>query len=320
MLLVATFAVAIPVPVAAAPADPDSITLHTAKVFQNIFEADDILLVVSYDVDYAVEPDESAADTFQLTIYDTDGTTEIQTRALNYYQYNVHSIYFDAAAAASLVWETEYVVRVMGNPIFFAPVEDTTMDSKTLASTDWLSGTMSASRELLRIHCIDLAETLEEEWSLTLIVISASDQVLNSVGRTTFLDAIPSLDSAVTALFQMASSSITVTQRTQVATYEEELTIANKLGATINTAFSGIGTNILNISGQKVALLWILLVILTIASIVFLNSGNTTGAMILSLPAVLMGALVGAIPLAALFVATAIVVIYMGYHIWLRGL
>jgi len=116
MLLVATFAVAIPVPVAAAPADPDSITLHTAKVFQNIFEADDILLVVSYDVDYAVEPDESAADTFQLTIYDTDGTTEIQTRALNYYQYNIHSIYFDAAAAASLVWETEYVIRVWAIP------------------------------------------------------------------------------------------------------------------------------------------------------------------------------------------------------------
>ena len=31
------------IPVLAAPANPDSITLHTVKVFQNIFEGDDIL-------------------------------------------------------------------------------------------------------------------------------------------------------------------------------------------------------------------------------------------------------------------------------------
>ena len=318
-MLIMLMPIVAPATVSAAVADPDSITLHTAKVFQNIFEDSDMLFLVSYDVDYASEPSEDAIDTFQLSLYSA-AEAEMQTRVLNYYQYNVHSIYFSATDAAALVWESSYKIRVMGNPAFFTPTEDTTMDTITLSSTDWISGNMSDSRELLRLHCLNLAQTLEDEWSLTLIIVTTDGQVLNSAGRITFLDAVPTLDTAVSNLFQVASSTVTVTQRDRVSTYEGELTLASKLGATIATAFEGIGTNVLNISGQKVAFLWISLFALIVISIVFLNSGNVTGAMILSIPVFIMGTLVGAIPLAILFIATSIVVVYTGYHIWLRGL
>ena len=314
-------------PVSAAIANPDSITLHAVKIFQNIFEDDDILFVTSYDVEYGydsdtapektLEPSEPASSTFEIAIF--DGTTLIQRRSLNYYQYNIQSVYFDATGAADLTWGSEYKVRVQGTPTYFALVEDVTMDTVVLSSSYWISGTATESRTLLQQHCLDLAATLEDNWNILLIATIPNGQVLNSVGRIPFLEAIPTLDSTIPDLFQTATSTISTTAQERTAAYETETSIANKLGAPIKAAFDGIGVY-LNISGEKVAFLWIALFVLVVASIVFLNSSNTTAAMILTIPIILIGAWTGAIPLAVLFTGTAIVVVFMGYHIWLRGL
>ena len=305
----------------AAPANPDSISLYTARVFQNIFEADDILFIVSYDVGYASEPDEPAVETFRLALYDIDGTTLlIPDRELNYYQYNIHSLYFDAAAAAgSLTWESEYRIRVMGNPIYFEPIEDTTMDTITLSpATHWISGTMATSKTLLKTHCLDLAAILEDEWSLTLIISKAEGQVLNSLGRITFLAAVPGLDSALPDLFQVAIKTLVVDGVAYNGSYEIDTNISAKLGTQVAAAFAGIGTT-LNIGSQTAALLWILFIALTIASVVFLGTGNTTASLILVTPVLIIGAYIGAIPLALIFVLATLIVVYMMYHIWLRG-
>lgn len=214
-LILAALTIGTAAPAHAAPANPDNITLHTVRVFQNIFENGDVLFVASYDVDYASEPSEPAEDTFQLAVYDTAGTTLIRSRPLNYYQYNVHSVYFTATqATASLTWGSEYKVRVMGNPSFFPMTEDTTMDTMALSTWRWIEGAAAASQDLLRLHCLDLAATLEDEWVVTLIITTPEMQVLNSTGRTTFLDAIPGLDSAVPDLFQVATGTIETTQQT----------------------------------------------------------------------------------------------------------
>ena len=308
-------------PTLAAPANPDSITLHTVKVFQNIFEANDVLFVMSYDVEYAAEPSEPASDTFQTAIYSVGGTSLIKSRPLEYYQYNVTSIYFNATdAAALLTWESEYWARVMGNPVFFAPAEDTTMDTTVLsAGTHWFSGAMTASRDLLRLHCLTLAALLETDWGITLIVTTPDGQVLNNAGRITFIDAIQGLDTACPTLFQMAVVAEDPTQQTKTDAYQADLTMTSQLGTQITDAFDGIGAYI-NVSGQAAAGMWIMLFILTVASIVFLNSGNSTAAIVLTIPIMLIGVWVGVIPLALLFTIGAIVVVYTGYHIWLRGM
>ena len=205
----------------AAPANPDAITLETVRVFQNIWETDDVLFVISYDVDHTVEPDEEAEDTFQMAVY--NGAVLIQSRPLNYYQYNVHSIYFDATAAASITWDSAYIIRVMGNPVFFPATEDVTMDSTTLGLGHWIAGAESASRALLVTHCLDLAEILEVEWTDTLIVATLEVDALNSLGRDTFLAAVPALDTAVPELFVAASSTIGTTQQTSTADFAAEL-------------------------------------------------------------------------------------------------
>ena len=307
-------------PVLAAPANPDSIALHTVKVFENIFEADDMLFLISYDIAYASEPTEPAEDTFQMSIYSVNATSLIQSRALNDYQYNIQSIYFDATAAVSLTWGSNYVVRVMGNPAFFSPIEDVTMDTITLSSFGWVDGTAAESRELLRIHCLALAEDLEnsDDWTV-LIVSTPNGDALDSTGRTVFLAAVPSLDSVVPNLFQLASTVADVTKQTETVVLEEELTVETQLGTTVKAAFDGIGT-FFGVSGNAVAMMWSLMFILVVASIVFLNSNNPTAALVLAIPIAILAVAAGALPMAALFSAAVILIVYMGYHIWLRGM
>ncbi len=302
-------------------ANPDSITLHTVRVYQNIFEDDDMLFIISYDVAYGSEPSEPAEDTFQMSIFSVNATSLIQSRALNDYQYNVHSIYFDADDASSLTWGSDYVVRVMGNPVFFTPTEDVTMDSKTLSeSWSWTTGTAEESRDLLKVYCISLAEDLElsDDWT-TLIVSTPDREVLNSTGRIVFLAAIPGLDSVVSNLFQLASYASDVTKQTVTAILEEELTVKNQLGASISGAFDGIGV-FFNVSGNTASMMWALLFILVVASIIFLNSNNPTAALVLSVPIIILTVAAGAVPMAALFTGAVILIVYMGYHIWLRGM
>lgn len=305
--------------VQAAPANPDSITLHTVRVFENIFETDDMLFVISYDVEYAAEPSEPADETFLMAIYDTDGTTLLFERPLNYYQYNVHSIYLDADNADTLTWDSEYRVRVMGNPVYFPATEDTTMDTVTLSpATHWISGTMANSREYLTTHCLDLAATLEDQWSMTLIVSTAEGQRLNSTGRTTFLDAIPNLDSALSELFQVSIETITVDPVAYNGTYEADTTISSMLGSQVAASFSGLG-DWMGISEQSVGILWILFLACSIAGIVFLSTGNTAASLVLTGPVLIFGAWSGALPMALVFCLVILVVIYMVYHLWVRG-
>ena len=143
-----------------AVANPTNISLHTSKVFQNLFETGDMLFVASYDVDYTVEPDESAPETFLINLIDTDGSTLLMSRAINYYQYNVISIYATAAQVASigLTWGSEYKVRVTGSPAHFGTLtEGTNMRTKTLSESDWNADGVSTSDELLATHIVNLA-------------------------------------------------------------------------------------------------------------------------------------------------------------------
>jgi hypothetical protein len=301
--------------------NPTSITMPTVKVFQNIFENNDVLFLLSYNVAYSTEPDEPASSTFLMSIYGTNGTTLIQSRPLNCYQYNIQSIYFNATqAAASLTWGSAYVVRVAGNPTYFATLtEGTNQVTTTLADANWIAGDMTNSRLLLKQHCLDLAANLENAWTVTLIVSTPDGDKLNSTGWTTFTEAIPGIDTAIPSLFQMTSTTIQIAEVPSTGAYAGTLSqIGTQLGTATQNAFNGIGTY-LGVSGQMVAAMWIVLFMLIVASIVFLSSGSTSAAMVITIPIALIGVWVGAIPMAALFAIGTIIVAYMMYFIWLRG-
>ena len=88
-------------PAYALPANPDSIEIHTAKLFQNIWTSGDVLLVASYEVNYATEPTEK--DTFLLALYSTNGSVPIKSRALEYLQYNEKTLYCRYSSALDFI-------------------------------------------------------------------------------------------------------------------------------------------------------------------------------------------------------------------------
>lgn len=320
MALVASVCLITPAKPVLAIANPNSITLHTVKVFQNVFEASDILFVASYDVYYASEPTEEAEDAFSFNIL-TSGGSLLGTRPLEYYQYNLTSIYYDATAATALTWGTEYTARVTGNPALFSTLtEGTNMASIILSdATNWIEGTESETEDLLYAHCIDIAEALEDDWSTTLIVQSAAGKVLNTTGRTTFLDAIPALDVAVPALFQLAVGTFEIERDTGTGAYDTTLSMSSKAGSAIASAFNGVGSYF-GTTGQTMGGLFITLIAMIVAGFVFFYTGNTIAAMVLAVPMVVMGNWMGLVPLVITFIAAMVLVTYMAYHLYLRGI
>jgi hypothetical protein len=303
-------------------ADPDSLTISSLKVFQNIYKTGDMLFVCLYDIAYASEPTEDCDDAFVFNLYNTAGTTLIAQRNVEYYQYNITSLYFDATAAAALTWESAYVLKIVGNPALFSPlVEGTNLATYTLSISDYITGAMADSREFLKIHCIDLAQDLEDNWGVgyDLLTTTADGERLTSLGRAVFLDAIAGLDSAIVDLFQLSSGTMDITWDTHDADLQSTLSMATKAGTTVANAFNGIGDYI-GMSGQTVASLFIVLLALITMGIVFFYSGNTVAAMALSVPLVLMGNWMGLVPLVITFIAAMLVALYVLYHFVLRGM
>lgn len=316
------FLLVIATPILAAVANPNSITAWQPKVFENIWEDGDMLFVLEYDVDYTSEPDEDASVTYVTQLVDTNGVTLLLSRQLVYYQHNVISIYADAdfVSSANLTWGSAYKIVLTGNPAIFDTItEGTNKVTKTLSASDYNADGAITSLNLLRSHCINVAEALESDWAVTLISVTTDGtQVLNSTGSVVFLDAIPGLHSAISSLFILSSSIPAVDTQIATANYSISSRIDTRLGTSLSNAFSGIG-DFLGIGDNSAAGFWALITTLTIASIIFLNTGNSTAALILAVPVIVMMTYLGAIPEALTYVLAIFVVIYSMYFFWLRG-
>ncbi len=298
--------------------NPTSITAHTAKAFGNIFETGDMLFVVSYDINTT----DNTTNAYLFNLVSADNTTLLFSRQLAYYQYNLSSIYVSAATVVSsnITWGSAYKLRITGNPALFSSlVEGTNMSTKTLSASDWSADGALTSKELLRLHCIDIAESLESDWGVTLLTTTTGgSQALNSTGRTTFLDAIPGLDTAIPSLFQLSTGVPIVTPAVPGAAYAVESKLDSRLGTTLGTAFTGIGS-FLGIGQSSAAGLWAIIFIFTIASIAFLNTGNSSAALLLATPVVVLMTYLGAIPEAITYIIAICIAIYAMYFFWLRG-
>lgn len=309
-------------PVLAAPANPDDITAWQPKVYENIWEDDDMLFVIEYDIEYASEPSESASTTFLVQLKDSVSGSLILSRPINYYQHNLISLYADAdyVDSSNITWGTAYQVIITGNPALFGTItEGVNKVTKTLSSSDYNVDGSVTSDSLLRDYCIDVAEALETDWAVTLISTTVEgEQVLNSTGTTTFLDAIPSLDDALPSLFILSAGTVTVDTTVATANYSRSSSISNRLGTDLSNSLSGVG-DFLGIGDNSAAGLWAIVTILVISSIVFLSTGDNVASLVLAVPAIVMMTYLGAIPEAITYVITIFVVIYAMYFFWLRG-
>lgn len=178
--------------------NPVYVSIEDVAAFRNVLTIGDQLYFCRYDVSYAaVNMTEPAKDTWQMAIYGTDETTLIASRALNYYQHNIISIYFTPSEA--LTWGAAYKIKIMGNPGIFSPlIEGVNMRTRALGSADF------REKADLGAYLIGQAEILDADWpSITLLT---AQNKLNTTGASYFTKAIPGLYNMVPEIFQYVAT------------------------------------------------------------------------------------------------------------------
>lgn len=326
-------------------ADPGvgNITIKSIDGYTSIWEQGDMLFVMSYDIIYGNATGlGDASDFFAFTIYSTDGLTLLGYYPAIDYQYKLTSIYFSAAAvlADGLMSGAKYVVRIGGSPTAFpgGTTEDVNMDTRTMATSDWYISSQAANKVSLRTNIISIMEAIEEHDNAIVAVTyllqaTKNEKILSSTtqgcvtpgsvlywsGKTMVLSAIPNLDDIIPDMFASAEQSFKLYTLEGTGALQAESSMVARLGASFTASFAGIGTYF-GISTQWAAGIFWSIIMSIAAMIVFVYSGNSLAAMILVLPLLLMGNYLGIVPLVVTFVLTILLVVYMGYHIYLRGM
>ncbi|KKN45375.1 hypothetical protein LCGC14_0683610 [marine sediment metagenome] len=290
-----------------AVANPNSVSIGDIYVFRNTLETGDILVFVRYDVDYTTEPSESAEDTFQISIYDTDGSTLLFTRPLNYYQHNIISIYLDVDDN-TLTWESAYYIRITGSPVIFSPlIEDTNIKTRVLSSgdyrsTDDLGGIMITQAGFLEPDLGDL--------------LTAND-LLNITGSTYFLKAVPGLSSMVPEIFSSTTQIIEwerpTLNRTGINRTVEHLPVS------LNSAITGLDAIFGVTNHNWGGFAWVLLLGMMVGGVIFGTTRRPDVAVLGGVMGTLglgayLGVAQGGVMLFVLLVLTVIVIIFaVGY-------
>lgn len=214
----------------AAIGDPDYVTINDIFVFRNLLETGDQLYFVRYDVSYNTTPTEDADETWQMVLYDTDGTTQVASRPLNYYQHNIISVYLSSTDA--LTWEGAYAVRVMGMPsVFDALIEGTNMRTRTLGPGDYKEGTEIGAVML------EQAAILEDDWVITLLTAGG---LLNATGANYFTIAVGQLGTVAPEIFETVTKQHTDPYTDWDEAYSEAL--PEHRGSRLQNAMTGIGS------------------------------------------------------------------------------
>jgi hypothetical protein len=312
-------------PISATYADPTSISIASAKVFQNVFQANDMLFVMFYNVAYASPPTDAPSDLFYMNLYDTNGVL-LYSRGINYYQYNVNAIYLTAAQAASLTWGSAYNFKLTANP---SKVSSLVLGTNYVAGTldpnyGWVTGTLATTPGLLQSYLTtQLAPMNVALTAMTptnpILITTGSNQVLNTNGSLYLKTAIPGIDAICPTLFQVASNDITNPTYTATGALGAGQSVSGTLGSATDrgiTALSSWFSISYNMAGG------IVLGVMAIAFMVILfkYSGSTTASMILVVPVLLIGAWTGLLSIGILFTLAILVAAYMVYALWLRGI
>jgi len=291
------------------PDPPSEITIESVKAYEGLWEAGDMLFLIEYKVMYTPDPTQDPQDTFLVGIW--DGTTKGPDRALDYYQHNFTSIYMTPAQVASFgyVLNDELKVRVLGNPSIFPSLsEGVDMRTTTLTAGRWLKGSsLDITRGYLADWSIVLARDLEESWGITLLT---SGGKLNSTGMVKFKEAIPGLDSICPTIFQVYSSYPGYEDPTYTKSFET--TLQGRMGARLEAVLDGLGQWVVGKPnmGRLVGGAGLALIFFVLSGRIFIATGSVPTSIVVSLPFLFAGNIIGILPLSITFIAAFLVALF----------
>lgn len=224
--------------------DPSSVSIGGAYVFEDVLEAGDQLFFVVYDVAYDPVPNVTADNAWQVSLYEEGGDL-VATRALNYYNLNIISLYLDSAGAVSD--NDPHKIKVMGMPSVFGNLtEGVNMVTHTYSSGEYKPG------DELGAVMITIAGTLETDWGMDLL---STTQKLNDTGSAYFTLAVPGLGSMDPTIFQTTVRELDVPEPNWNMAYAEQLEARS--GSRFREAINGTMGGIFGITEEFWQVAWI---------------------------------------------------------------
>jgi len=301
-------------------ADPDSTPTVEIDMYRNLLETGDVLCLIYTNIPYAAAPDANVEEAFIWRLIDTDNVTELgSTIGYAYnddgYGYNVFAMYFSAADA--LVWESDYIVRLSGNPaIFVTPPEynwavDVSDYSSLIASAD--------VRAALAARILLISTDIDKRWglgaALSLLMETETGTVLSEYGEAFLRGAIYGLQALCPTIFRFSVGNIEVTDRTWSDEYAENLT-GMYAGTWVQTAKDAGAT----LAGTSYDWMTILLIVgMGIAAIfagMSLSGGDAWAGMVDGGIVLLGGARLAFFDLAFMGLIVALCWMYISAKIW----
>lgn len=313
--------IATPTPVLADTDRPDAIpTLEQADVYRNLLETGDSLYLFYVNIPYSTLPDTDVNETFIWRLLDTDNVTDLGTTvgfAYNDggYGFNVYSMYFPAADG--LIWGTEYILRLVGNPSKF---DDPPLYNYSVSFPSYSTGNVSQSaqqRELAQ-RIIVLATDLNNKWGLAAPLRLTEEietaTVLSIFGETVFRGTIFGCQSLAPEAFKVILRDIEAEDRTWTTTYVDDL--SNQWAGTWVADAKSAGADLFDVGYD---LLTIILLVILCAGAVFVNIylGNDAWAGVIDVALIMIiAARLGFYGLGFLGLVAAMAVLYISAKVW----
>jgi len=298
-----------------APAYADTREILSTRVFQNLAETGDMCIFMHYYLDHTVPPTEPVNTYYQFRLMDVGGTTQIgAATAYPYYNYGygegLVAWYFPAATAP--VWGSSYILRMEGNPEYFAsPVPVVTY---TLTSSDYSALGQAGLEDYIIDQCLEI----ELDWGVALVSASDIGLILTTEGEAYLRGTLPGIQYVAPGILAVQEGVPTVTPRTWGTTQAD--TYATRWAGTwVGDALDGASNFLGGIAWNTLTGLGILV----LAVVVFALSAKWfqsslpgfVGAVVLMLGGFTMGFVS-----ASIFGVTVLLcAIYLGYMLVFKG-
>jgi len=275
-----------------------------AKVFTGYLEEGDWLITAYYLNKYPPYYGTTVMSEYFALQLLVDGVPVASTR-LRQWGNMPGSIYLNKAAADSLEWGSTYQVRMIG---IVDPYPST---SYTLIPSDW-RGTM----ERLDTWVINTAKAMSNAYETVLIAVITGTEVLNEAGGVYFATGIPELRRIRPHLFLYGQSTLDPDHKDYTRDYELSEHYVDMLGPKITDDAASIGA----IFGlTPLAAIQAIFFGTWLIAIVGVAMVAGSAAIVVSVPALIIGMILRILPWAPIVSIIAIVLLVLVYVVWWRG-
>lgn len=293
--------------------DPNVIDISSVFVYRHCLENNDQLYIVEYELTYTIDnPDESVTQAFLCRLM--DGPIELGVTAPyafhnNGYGKGIFAIYFSALDAPD--WNGAYTMRLEGNPTLSWTGAPPSTFIDVFDSWSTSSGIPTTQNEL-SARILYLANLYETEWTLDMVTTGATGSYLTTYGEMYFTTAIPGLQTMAPTAFSGTALSPDWNRQTFTQTYAEELA-AGVEGTPLDVAPAAteFGLSRMWMSSALYLLGSVILIFLLSRGI-----GSSRAAILLSIPLVVAGALLGMLPLVLAIMMGFAALVFTGFALF----